>query len=1494
MTEYKGLTIKIGGDSSSLNTALKSSTKAAATLESQIRQITRAMRFDPGKLANIDTRMKITADRAEALQTKIFLLKNAYKELGDTIVTVGGSATSVKKLAESTDNIALAASAAKERYNEMTASLAANYRELEARAAAAGKKINLNALSRQGSENTFEKQMASLKQLGVITDEEIQKLRVMRATWNEAFQSSEGYKAASEFDKMAIDMQRFESEAKNAIATVRELNTVSKYAAENWSETNAKVKALDSSMSEAAKQAKAYEEALRQNPANVNAALGRLKALSNEHALAEQKAGALNNQVAEYRKRLASVIATEKNLPEFIKRTGDAWDKVQNELKQAEGEVNALAQRLQHLKDVQAPQKEIDKLEKELDQASEKADKLNMKAREMDAAFETSKECAELQQLQVEAAQAESHVENLEKRMQMTNLGNGSSSLVNASTWKSLGMSLYSTVTPAVTMFGWRAVSAAKDIDAAYRDMRKTVDGTESQFERLKEAAIEFSKTHVTSASQILEIEAMGGQLGIAVEDLEKFSEVVANLSIAGAGMGSTEDIAITLGKLGNVMNLDVEEFDNFADALVRLGNNFPAIEGDILNITSRFGAMGTIVGMTPDKILAIATAATATNMQAEAAGGSLLRTLGRLESAVAGVSEGMTNLEGLSEEDMEAFDGAKEKLQEYADVADMTAEEFAELWGSDAAAAFQKFVEGLKRINDEGGSVGKTLTDLGITSIRDRQLLMSLTTTTDVLAGSLKAAKNAYNGMSDEYGAAGDAANEARKKTEGFSGQLEILSNTANAAMASIADGAKPLLGFLTDIAQGVLDFSKSLDEGQKSAIVFGLALSAIVGPGFTLVATMITMRDNITKTVLAQNAMVKALRLVKEGIQTAPAGMSKFGAAMDGARVAASGLAKATAKAFAPIAVIAAISQIVAAVVEYKKHLDNVSLAMKNTGEVIASSIPDAAKSASDSINGLSKTYEEMIAKIAENDREIQSSANDTFGSTVLIEKYAEDVKKAFDAYNENRSAENLADLKNKLALYNEQAGTAITVTEDETGKLSLMNGEAQLAADAFDRLTKSIVNSKKAEFFTEAYKKNYDSYMEALDAVDEKETKLQEARKALEDAKNSPWSDRGQIASYQMAAESAQNALDEANAILDTRKSNLYQAEESMRLYTESTLEAAGAGVRFIADNEKISSAIHSNYDSVTDFAHALDETGLSYDELNSKRDVLEDVASTWDGTSQQIFDALGVVKQSADETGESIEEVGDAAESVDGETVDVEVTDNGTVQFFIDSLTGLAMLQVEDKSFIVSDDGTIWENGKMIGELNGEIANIDGAEYRISDDGTANIARQDAINVRTAVNDIPSSKTSSIYANVHGLSDVKSLVDWIDRLQGKSIDVVTNYVSHGSPAQSATGSMSNAQYIPRHAAGYIATGPTLTNNGWVGEAGAEAVLNWGTGGAVVPLTNSRYMEPIAAAIAENMGASDSGTVVFNVYTNDNPEVFATKAMRRVDQIRRSEGR
>ena len=67
------------------------------------------------------------------------------------------------------------------------------------------------------------------------------------------------------------------------------------------------------------------------------------------------------------------------------------------------------------------------------------------------------------------------------------------------------------------------------------------------------------------------------------------------------------------------------------------------------------------------------------------------------------------------------------------------------------------------------------------------------------------------------------------------------------------------------------------------------------------------------------------------------------------------------------------------------------------------------------------------------------------------------------------------------------------------------------------------------------------------------------------------------------------------------------------------------------------------------------------------------------------------------------------------------------------------------------------------------------------------------------------------------------------------------------------------------IPSHADGGaingIVTRRTLTNRGWVGEDGAEAVFSSHADGAIVPLTNSHYVTPFARAVAQQMLAVTS---------------------------------
>ena len=1461
MAEYKGLTIRIGGDTSQLNSALKSSTKAASTLQSQIRQITRAMRFEPGNLGNVSTRMKLTTNRAEALYSKIRLLKSGYEELGKSVVSVGNRNTTVKKLAESTENIALAATNAKERYNDMTVTLASRYRELEARAKEAGKAMNLNALSRQGSEATFEKQMDELKKLGVITDEEIQKLREMRATWGEAFDTSEAYKAASTLEQMSVDMQRFESEARNATSTVRELNTVSKYSENSWQESTAKIKAMDSALSECAKQAKAYEAALREDPSNMSAAVGRLKALSNEYDLAEKKAKELSIQVTDYKSRLSGVLAEHKNLPQYIKEVGDEWQDVHGKLDKAKGDANALHQSLQRLKDAQAPVEEIEKLEAEVKQADSKVDALRESAKLMDEAFETSKECAELERLQGELTETTTHAASLKKRMDLTSLGG--KSMLNASTIKSAGMTLYSTLTPAITMLGWRAVTAAQDMDSAYRDMRKTVEGTEEQFAALKQGAIEFSKTHVTSAEQMLQIEAIGGELGIATENLQAFAETVSNLDVA--TNLDTEEAASSLGKLANITHMTADEYDNYADALVRLGNNGASTEDQIVDIATRIGSMGTIVGLTVPEILALSSSIASTGMKTEASGTAIANTLSDMESAVA---------------------GGGDALVAFAEVSGMSADDFASTWEEKPIVALEAFIKGLNSIEESGGSADATLEGLGITGTRQKQAIEGLMQTIGGLDTNLEMSQHAWEGQSDQWGAAGDAAREAQKKAEGFSGQLSILSNIGNDAMASLAEGATPVVSAFTDIAKAALDLFDSMDDGQKTFTVVSLGIGAVAGPLLTMGSTFITAKDNMKKFVTESSAMGKALSIAKSGFADAGTGMDGMKGKMAALGGAAKSFGISIAKDLAMAAVVAGITLVVTAIADYIRKCQEAEEASKGAGDVISSALGNTLSEQSEVFGDFNASYDEMVTNMAKSNRKIRDSAKETYGKVALIEEYGEAVKNALKAYNKgDRSAESMAALKTSIDLYNEAAGTSISVSETASGKLQLMKDGAKLTAEAFDNLSQSIVNTAKSEFFQESYTTKMNDYKTAIDEVAAAEDAAKKAQDDFNEALSQPGANTEYLTMLSDAAAAANQTLEDSKQKLGETRSAMNQYEEGMKLMAAADAAGSESAQQWVADNDLLQASIWNNYQSVSEFAQVLGQLNLDYDTLSSNSAVVEQMAKSWDGTLDSILPGLEQMGVKIDANTAKL--LGLKAVKVGNKTY--YVSDGGTIVKQNGKLATFNSLQVGDKTYKVDDQGTIWDGVDAVGTLKKGVANLPNGKVTvtaITDPATQKVtgwtAKTNATKATTKTDSNTSEAIQKVreavsYAN-HSSGTIgvgastSSFWNSVNNIDGRTVGTV--YINVKKREASAVGGFSHTPWdlasatVPRMATGAIVTRPLLTNNGWVGEDGAEAVLNWATGGAVIPLTNRKYMEPIAKAIAMNMEGGNAKSETRNV--------------------------
>ena len=220
----------------------------------------------------------------------------------------------------------------------------------------------------------------------------------------------------------------------------------------------------------------------------------------------------------------------------------------------------------------------------------------------------------------------------------------------------------------------------------------------------------------------------------------------------------------------------------------------------------------------------------------------------------------------------------------------------------------------------------------------------------------------------------------------------------------------------------------------------------------------------------------------------------------------------------------------------------------------------------------------------------------------------------------------------------------------------------------------------------------------------------------------------------------------------------------------------------------------------------------------------------------------------------------------------------VTDDGTIYDQSGQIANFRDIQIDGKHYYVFDDGTIYENEKKLGVLN-DLELIDKI-FEASDNGTISIEIASIQDLISWINSVPDSHTTWFDGDT---SFLEAAVERANRIVNSLVSKGMAYIEAAQQAHGGlflgTSIMRNARggivAIPRHASGSIngiVTRPTMTNVGLTGEAGAEAILHMRhAGGAIIPLSNRRYVRPFARAVAAEIPSGNNGNVT-NIYIGD----------------------
>ena len=389
---------------------------------------------------------------------------------------------------------------------------------------------------------------------------------------------------------------------------------------------------------------------------------------------------------------------------------------------------------------------------------------------------------------------------------------------------------------------------ASIEFESAMAGVAKTTDLSEVELAQMSDSIKEMSERIPLTTTELAGIAEAGGQLGIAKGDLLSFTETMAML---GTATNVTSDEAATMiAQFANVTGLDPDKYENLGSAIVDLGNNSATTESKIMELSQRFAAAASVAGFSETDILGFAAATSSLGIEAEAGGSALSKLVSNIQLAV------------------ETGDG----LNEFAAVAGMSADAFAQAWGVDAAGATAQFITGLNDTERNGKSAIAVLEEMGLSEVRLRNAVQSLSNSGDLLTDSIARSSTAFK----ENTALSKEAETRYSTTES---RMKILKNSFNNLKIAVGDQLNPALKNLTKIGEGVIDWATEFVETHDgivpviTAVIAAIGVLAAVIAGYALTTKVIIPLIKAFNAALAANpigAVITAIVALSAALAT------------------------------------------------------------------------------------------------------------------------------------------------------------------------------------------------------------------------------------------------------------------------------------------------------------------------------------------------------------------------------------------------------------------------------------------------------------------------------------------------------------------------------------------------------------------------------------------------------------------------------------------------
>ncbi len=716
---------------------------------------------------------------------------------------------------------------------------------------------------------------------------------------------------------------------------------------------------------------------------------------------------------------------------------------------------------------------------------------------------------------------------------------------------------------------------ASMDFESAITGVAKTTDLTDEELAAMSDSIKALSTEIPATTEEIAAVTEAAGQLGIQKDALLDFTEIMTML---GTATNMTADEAATsLARFANITGMATDNYGRLGSVIVDLGNNFATTESEIVAMGTRLASAGKLAGLTEPEIMALAAAMSSVGIEAEAGGTAMTQTLNAIEKAVAKGGDDLT---------------------EFARIAGMSSEEFSSAWKNDAMSALTSFIGGLGKLDEQGESTVLVLEDLGLTGIRQSNMLKALGLAADQMTGAVNTANTAWQQNTA-------LTNEANKRYATAQSRLTMMQNAYNNLKVAIGDAYTPALSEAYGVGTKVLNSITAFIQKNPALVNAITAFAGVIG------------------------AVVAALAAYAVAAKIAAAASAILTAAIPGVNVIM-GVTAAVAAITAGIVALATAAANDA--VPSVKELTEAARGMREAMDEAKATYDDTVTSTM-AAAGVADTYigklEELEAAGLNTDEQHRQYHNTLALLCQVVPELADYIDLETDTINggtEALRANTEAWKQNAMQqayqdqlteLYSQYSAVLIEAEENSIGLTKAqysLEAAQQKLSDTYAQMDALWADAQKQ---ADAYYDQYGYYTDATAFLSQEYYDLQNS---IYDTNNEIWAAEKSIKNYNKAMEEDADAVSEAEA-------EIALAEEAVKNLTASMNEGTGASEEAAAQASEFQAAISGVQEKINALVESYNEAySAAYESISGQYQLWDEAAKVVATSAGSINSAL----------------------------------------------------------------------------------------------------------------------------------------------------------------------------------------------------------------------------------------------------------------------------